>query len=277
MAVESHAFVDQGVNANVTYVQGNAVYAALASKDVDLIEISPDPIINADINSNSDMVYLASFSSQATWSLYVDKSIQSAADLKGKKLAAYLPGDPSDFGMRAALKLLGLQASDVSMVSLGTTEARSAALYNGQVSGALMSPPETFRAASQGFHDLQDTYSVPHEGVGLVMLRSRMAEFANVMPRVVVAFRNGMQWFNTHPTEAKAVLKKYTKESDDTIIQKTYDFFINQTPFKLDMQPSIPAIQAEMDYLGDTVTPAAKNHKPEEFIDTRFLSALAKN
>jgi hypothetical protein len=35
-------------------------------------------------------------------------------------------------------------------------------------------------------------------------------------------------------------------------------------------------LQATLDYLGETVIPAAKDAKPDQFIDTRVLAQLPK-
>jgi hypothetical protein len=69
------------------------------------------------------------------------------------------------------------------------------------------------------------------------------------------------------------VIGDYAKIEDPDILRKTYEFYTKSAPFEPSLQPTIPGIQAMMNFLAPSV-PKLANYKPEQFVDTRFLSQL---
>jgi hypothetical protein len=61
---------------------------------------------------------------------------------------------------------------------------------------------------------------------------------------------------------------------DPEIQRKNYDFFTRVAPFEPSLQPTIPGIRAQLDFLAATTLPAAAQFSPEQFVDGRFLSQL---
>lgn len=70
-------------------------------------------------------------------------------------------------------------------------------------------------------------------------------------------------------------LAKYTAITDPAILNRTYDFYIAKV---IERVPSInmQGMQNALDDVARTV-PAAKNAKPEQFVDLRFLDRLEKS
>ena len=70
-------------------------------------------------------------------------------------------------------------------------------------------------------------------------------------------------------------LAKYTAIADAAILNRTYDFYIakviERAPY-INMQ----GMQNALDDVARTV-PAAKNTKPEQFVDLRFLDRIEKS
>jgi len=69
-------------------------------------------------------------------------------------------------------------------------------------------------------------------------------------------------------------IARYSKVEDPVFLQKAYDLYIGKV---LERAPYIdmPGMQNALDDLAKT-DPAAKNAKPEQFIDFRFLDNLEK-
>jgi hypothetical protein len=70
------------------------------------------------------------------------------------------------------------------------------------------------------------------------------------------------------------VLDQYIQGSDPEIQRKNYDFFTGVAPFEPSLQPTIPGIQVQLDFLAATILPAAAQLSPEQFVDGRFLTQL---
>ena len=81
----------------------------------------------------------------------VRADIRSAADLKGKRLGVSRFGTASDFGTRLMVSKLGLNPdSDVTILQIGDTPTRVAALMAKSVDGAIFDPPDHKRAVENG-------------------------------------------------------------------------------------------------------------------------------
>jgi NitT/TauT family transport system substrate-binding protein len=271
MADATKAFADHGVNVTVRLIQANAAVPALIAKEVDALEISAAPVITADLNGQAELVYIASCLNHSTFVLVVKNDIKTAADLKGKTIASDRPGTPTDYGLQAALGLLKLQASDVQVRALGSSNVILQAMLSGQVDGGLLGQPESFQAETKGFHVIQDTFGIPYQNTGMVAQKSRLEQLAPAMPGFLAGLRDGIQTFNQKPDVAVKVLQDFTKESDTGILKQTYDLHHDRAPFQADLQPTLEGIKAMASALAATV-PAAKDAKPEQFVDLRFLS-----
>jgi hypothetical protein len=70
-------------------------------------------------------------------------------------------------------------------------------------------------------------------------------------------------------------MAKYTKIQDVEVLRKAYDFYMSKV---LERAPyvNMVGIQNALEDLAKSV-PAAKNAKPEQFVDLRFLDALDKS
>jgi len=65
------------------------------------------------------------------------------------------------------------------------------------------------------------------------------------------------------------VIGKYTKESDQDVLDRTYEFY-KKAGFRREMVTSEPGLQGMLDFLSETI-PEAKTAKPAQFFDDRFL------
>jgi ABC-type nitrate/sulfonate/bicarbonate transport system substrate-binding protein len=270
MAEVTHAFENQHVTVKSTFTQSAVAIPALIAKDTDAVLISGAPVITADLNGNADLVYVASALNHPTIAVYANPAIKSPADLKGKTLSSDRPGTPDEYGMRVALRLLGVNPADVTMLQLGSV-ANFTALTTGQVQAATLSPPYSFRAEAMGYPKIKDLTSEQYQNVGVVVSKSRIPALTPVLPGVLAGLRQGIEAYNSQPDLAKQVLSKNMEETDPDILNKTYAMYHDSAPFETSLKPTLEGLQAMLDFLAPTV-PAAKSAKPEQFVDARFLS-----
>jgi ABC-type nitrate/sulfonate/bicarbonate transport system substrate-binding protein len=223
-----------------------------------------------------DLVYVGSFYNHQQFALMVGPSVKSAADLKGKGFASDKPGTAVDFATRQLLNQLGLTPNDVVIHQVGVSQALVTALISGQTLAAPLAPPNSFQVEAQGFHLLTDLYKLPTQAGGAIVSRARIEELTPRLTPFLEAMRDGIRAFNSQRDLAIKVLQEQTKQTDADILQRTYDFYKSATPFQEDLQPSLVGLQALLDFGAETTLPAAKNAKPEQFVDTRVLARLAK-
>jgi ABC-type nitrate/sulfonate/bicarbonate transport system substrate-binding protein len=274
IAADTNAFQQAGVSVNSQFVASNNSIFALAAKELEIVIISSAPVITADL-AGQDLVFVGSCLNHPTFAMYSQPNIKSAADLKGKTVAADKPGTPADYAVRRVLSDLGLKPTDVNILGLGGSEVTYQALLSNQVQAALMSPPESFSAEDKGYFMLKDTFSIPYQNNGVVMSKARLDELASLIPKFLNGLRQGMLTFNSQPAVAMNVIKKYTKVDDEKILKRTYEFHRTSAPWELSLQPNIEGLSTMLDFMGGTV-PAAKQAKAEQFVDLRFLAQLPK-
>ena len=90
------------------------------------------------------------------YGVYAKPAIKKVSDLKGKIVSIGGSKDVTLIYMESFLAAGGLKAKDVDFHYAKATPDRFAALVSGGVDAAILYPPATFRAASQGFTYLGD-------------------------------------------------------------------------------------------------------------------------
>jgi len=266
-------FGQQHVKESSQLIAGNISAKALIAKEIDVLLQAAAAPLTADLNGGADFVYVASEYNHSQESLMVAPSIKTAADLRGKVGGTDQPGSTSDYQTRLFMRLLGVQPSDVELRVLGSQDILYPALLSGQIQAAPISPPAVFQAQAAGFHSLRDSYDQPYQNVGVVVSKARIPELTPALLAFMKGYRQGMQAYAQQPEVAKKVLQDRAKISDQATLDKSYDFYVKQTPFELDMEPTPEGIQHMLDFLSTTI-PAAKSAKPEQFIDRRLLDQL---
>lgn len=277
LADVTHAFSDRNLDAKLIYVEGILGTKSLIANELDVLLVAATSVIAANLNGEQDLVLLGSEFNHSAYAMNVAPTIKSAADLKGKVVATDQPGTSNAQQAVLLLQKLGLKPTDVTLRNVGGSNVQFAALLGGQAQATSMTLPFPFQAEDKGYPILVNTYDLPYQATSFVARRSRVD---SLMPALVLFFeamRQSIRAFNTQPELAKQVMQQYTKESDASMLQRTYDFYKKDTPFQEDLQPTKEGLQAVLDFLGETTAPAAKQAKPDQFIDTRVLSQLAKS
>src|SRR5690348_2881169 len=94
-----------------TFNAGPAETEAIFANSLDIGYIGPNPAINAFQKSNGQAVRLIAGATSGGAGLVVKPSINTAADLKGKKLASPQLGNTQDVALRKWLKQNGLNTT----------------------------------------------------------------------------------------------------------------------------------------------------------------------
>ena len=276
MAEGSGAFKGEGLEVELIYIEARSAIAALIAKEVDVLEISAPGMVPAAL-AGADVVMITGLLNKMIFSFHAQKEIKSAEQLRGRMIGADRVGTPSDYGGRVALTLLGLKPeSDVQWLRIGGSGVLWPALQSGQIAGAALTPPQSFKADALGFTRLVNTYQLPYQNIGVVVRKADIEPRSEVWARLLRALRVAIHRWYDDPRLAKEVLSKYTKERDPDMLQKTYDFFTNQAGFNKELNPTDQGIQQILNFLGSTTLPSAKEAAPTRFYDTRILNAIRK-
>ncbi|MSP40098.1 MAG: ABC transporter substrate-binding protein [Deltaproteobacteria bacterium] len=271
MAKESGGFAREGLDVEMISMGSTLALPALIANEVDVIQISAVPLINASLRG-FDVVFAAGMLNTMIWDLYARAEIKTAEQLKGKIVGTERPGSPVAYGTLVALRKLGLTPKDVQLRILGGSEQITAALLTGQIVAGAAAPPVNFQLDRSGFHSLATTLDQPYQNVGVVMRRARMDELASRLVPLLRAVRTGIDRFYSDKPFTMKVIAKYTKEKDPDIVDRTYEFY-RRAGFKRELMISEPGMQGILDFMSETV-PEAKKATPGQFFDDRFVRQL---
>ncbi len=271
MAKETGAFAKEGLDVEMISMSSTLALPALLANEVDAIQISAVPLINASLRG-FDPVFIAGMLNTMIWDLYARPEIKSAEQLKGKIVGTERPGSPVAYGTLVSLRKLGLTPKDVQLRILGGSDQITAALMTGQIVAGAAAPPVSFQLDRAGFHSLVTTLDQPYQNVGVVVRRSRLDELASRLLPLLRAVRIGIdRYYGDKPFSMK-VIAKYTKQNDADFLDRTYEFY-RKAGFKRDLMISEPGVQGILDFLSETF-PEAKKATPAQFFDDRFVRQL---
>ena len=156
--------VDQGIFAKdlgskvqlktSTFTAGPEEVTALFADALDAAYMGPNPAINAYIKSSGQAVRIISGATSGGAFLVVKKSINSAADLKGKTIAAPQLGNTQDVALRNWLKSKGLRTTtagggDVKILDQDNATSLDT-FKQGQIDGAWVPEPWASRLVVEG-------------------------------------------------------------------------------------------------------------------------------
>jgi NitT/TauT family transport system substrate-binding protein len=136
-----------------TYTAGSDVVTALLAGDLDASFVGPNPAINA-FQKTSKGIRIVAGTASGGASLVVKQSINSAADLKGKKIATPQLGNTQDVALRTWLKGNGLNTDtsgggDVHIVPQDNSTTLTA-FEQGDIDGAWVPEPWATRLVKEG-------------------------------------------------------------------------------------------------------------------------------
>ena len=168
LAVKRGFFKDEGIEAEIIRMNANVAINALASGDTDYTMIFGS-VVRAAIRG-LPMKVVASLIDGSTHALITRPEFKTAKDLKGKTLGIQAYGATDQVAAIMMLKHLGVDAEkEIKFVALGPAAGRLAALKEGVVEVAVISPPGDEEGRKMGFNILARAYelfSFPFVGLG---------------------------------------------------------------------------------------------------------------
>jgi ABC-type nitrate/sulfonate/bicarbonate transport system substrate-binding protein len=272
---EAGIFKENGLDVQLIYMGSSAISAqALIAGNTPINTMSGATAVSSAL-AGMDMVILLSPTRGPVQSyLVAPKNITSTAQLKGKRLGVNRFGSSSDFLMRYILKTIGIGEREVTLIQVGGSSVRMAALANGSIDATALSYEEMMHAMRLGnFHVLLDvnTLGIDTMTNELVTTKKYVRESRDTVMRVVKSIIQGIHFYERNREFAMKVTARYRKTEDMEKVGWTYEQ--NVRAHRKKPYPSMKAIELTLEELERT-TPAAKTAKPEQFVDTSFIKEL---
>jgi ABC-type nitrate/sulfonate/bicarbonate transport system substrate-binding protein len=226
----------------------------------------------------ADLKIIGNSGNKMIFSLYVRPEIKTVESLKGKKIGITRFGSAPDISIRYALKKYNINPEkDLTLIQLGFMATVAAGLQGGSIDGGVVSPPTQFAVDKAGFKELINItdmdFAFPNPA--LVAVGSIIKSKPDIINRFMRAYARSIHRARSDREFTYKSMAKYTKIQDSDVLRRAYDLYMGKV---LEKAPTINIVglQNALDDLAKSV-PAAKNAKPEQFVDHRFLDNLEKS
>ena len=273
VAKEAGIFQKNGLDVQLIYFTGGTTAVmALISADTPISQVAGSAVVNS-VLSGSDAVIVAGGVTSLNYYLMARPDIKTAEQLRRGAVAISRFGSSSDFIARFALSKIGLTpGKDVTIVQIGSTPDRVAAVLTGRVQATVVNPPASIIAEKKGMNILADLpkMGLVYQHTSAATTRKYIREHPDVVRRYVKSQVDAVHRIYTDKETSIKVLAKYFGGNvERDVLEKTYENLLNESVLPKKQYPSLEGLKT-------LLASEAKGRpaKPEEFVDMSFIREL---
>jgi NitT/TauT family transport system substrate-binding protein len=264
-------FAKRGIDAELIYLAGGSRIAlALESDSIQLGQIALNAGVEARL-AGGDVTIVGSVYDTYYFQIFSKPAITSAAQLKGKIIAASSAGSASDYGIRDALETAGLKDNDYKILYVGGTDARVQSLQQGLADAAIISPPNGLIAQKLGFRELMNLMEmkIPFGYGALAVKESWLKQNRAMAINFYKAYLEALATLRQDASFAQRIIGKYSRVTDREVLQESYRTSIPHIPPRPYVNKEIVARALKMSRRA-----AASRAEPEQFYDNSLIKEL---
>jgi NitT/TauT family transport system substrate-binding protein len=277
IAQEAGLFKKYDLDVPVVFVTpGAPAVAAILSGDSEVAQIGAASITRPFVQGNKDPAFIAGVKSMLTHSVLAKPDIKRPEQLKGKRIGVSRIGSNPHYFAVQALRHFGIDSREVSYIQTGGAPETLSALIAQGIDAAVLTVPTDAQALKLGYHyviygpDLRIAYAA----TGFNTRRSIIAKRGAVIGRFMRAMAEAAKIMHTDREFTFKVLEKYLRVDDRKLLEASYNIEIKALEPRLAIK--LEGIQSTLDEIAPT-EPRAKNVKPQEMVDTRYLDEMEKS
>lgn len=274
---EAGLFKKYDLDLQLVYVGGGppAAAAALAG-DTEVTLVGASSIVRPFVQGSRDLVFIGAIKNILTHSILAKPDIKRPDALKGKKIGVTRIGSNPHYFAVQALRHFGIDSRDVAFIQTGGAPETLAALVSESIDAAVLTAPTDSQAIALGYHYVVygPDLHIPYAATTLVTRRPIMAKRGPVVDRFMRVMAEAAKILHTDKEFTYRVLAKQLRLDDRKILEASYNGEIKALEPKMMIRPD--AIQSTLDEIAPS-EPRAKNVKPQELIDTRYLDEMEKS
>jgi NitT/TauT family transport system substrate-binding protein len=204
--------------------------------------------------------------------LYSHANFRSIKDAKGKRFAISRFGSLTDYLTRASLQHAGVDPKDVTIVQVGSTPARFAALAAGAVDASVVWFPVTEIAKAQGYRKLFDLKDIfpewPYET--FAARESWLNRERGEVVKFLRAYQRGVKDTLDNKNDAVKIMLKYVK-LDPAYAPAGYDQYRNTFPLNGAIAEKPISTVIDQEFENGRIK---RRVTVEEMIDRSFMTQL---
>ena len=276
IAKDAKIFEKHGLYVDPVYVAGGSRMAQAIIAGEFALALAGGNIVNVNL-AGGDIVIIGGVVNVPSFYLFVQPSIKTQEDLKGKAVGITRYGASTDVSLRAFLKKRGMEPDrDVKILQMGGQPEIFAGMQAGVIQGGILSSPGDFKAKKAGFAMLVNfaKEGIDYPTTSLVSTRSTIKKDRDTVKRFLMAYSEAVDRLFRDKELGMKVIGKWTRTQDHEALESSYEYATNfiERPPKLPYKATenIVASMAETD-------PKAKDRKAEEFMDPSIYNELEKS
>jgi NitT/TauT family transport system substrate-binding protein len=159
--------------------------------------------------------------------MWAKNSIQSVAELKGKRIGITSPGSLGSYATNAVLATGGLKPADVEIVTLGDLTGLLAGMREGRVDAILINPPLGEQTASGGTHAIYDAAQLPNASLSYAVMNNWYAKNTDTVVKFLAAVADAIDMLRSsqNKEQLKQVVGKATNITDPQQLEISYNYY----------------------------------------------------
>jgi NitT/TauT family transport system substrate-binding protein len=273
LAQDAGIYQKNGIDADMRLIVSSAEMAALMAGEVQIASAAGSQVVNAE-GAGADLVVTAAVAGLSPFRLYVQPSIKTFADLKGKSVGISRFGSPSEVAIRVALKKNNLTDQDVRIVEVGSTQARTAALVQGTIQGGMANPLEADTLEKAGLHSIYDLAKekAPSAQSAIMAKRDWLEGHRDVMQHYIDAVTQAIARTRADKPYTIGVMKKWFKSDDAELMGSVHDAYTGTGLWPLPPYVTSEMFSADKEASKD---PKIQNLDMTKVIDSSFVKSAA--
>jgi NitT/TauT family transport system substrate-binding protein len=274
VTIEKGFFKDEGLDVvPVMFNSGTTNLQSLIGGDVQIIASSvAEPVLGR--ATGVDVKVFWGICNLMPFELYSQPKLTSMKEAKGKRFAISRFGALSDFLTRASLLHFGIDPKEVTILQIGSTPARFAALSSGGVDASIIWFPVTEQAKAMGYRklfDLKEMYPEwPYEI--FAARESWLTKEKDQALRFIRAYLKGTRFTRENREESIKVLRKYVK-MDPAVAPQGYDLYRDSFPVDGKIAENGIGVVADQEFEQGRVK---RRISIDEMLDRSFMLKVSK-
>jgi NitT/TauT family transport system substrate-binding protein len=274
VAAEAGYFQEEGLDVTFTNVDSSQrAIPVLLSGEAQFSSLDAQTVVQTNLKGG-DLRIIASATNRLVFSVMVDPSIKTPADLKGRRLGITSLGSGTHTAAVQALNLLKLEPDkDVALVPLNNAPNIFIGMQAKQVDGGVVSPPTNTRAKLSGFQELINlaTDGPDYPSIAIGSTQSFLSKNPQAAAAFVRAYSRALHRYKTDQAMAVKAMGHYLQLDDQSVLEDTWKQY---TPIFDDVPyVSERGVQNVIDTVAQTM-PEAVGATPERFLDSSYVRQL---
>lgn len=280
VAKEKGFFHKYGLELDTIYIpSGTLGMQALLGGETKILAADGSSVINSRLRGAPAKIFLGMVNFYPN-PFYSTQDVKAVTDLRGKTIAVTRIGSSSYTATVMLLKKFGLEEGrDYTILQLGSTQNRLAALTKGRIHGTTLSAPESVIARNAGMKVLVSGPEIAKLGVtiqhqsGNTLESSLQGDFRPTLKSFARGYLEGVRHLYRSKEDTIEVLRKYTHIADPQVLSQSYD----ESYQAIDKEGTLSeaGIQVQLAELAKT-EPRARNARPSDFLDSSIINELSK-